>query len=157
MNVTVSVTTGTRIDVTSSGQRNVTIASPSSLTLAQVDVLYYPRTNPSGFATGVDNSTLVLRAETGQFYPRSNPSGFITSGQTGNFGGSTDLSHVVFNTGNQTISGNLTVTGFVSASFNHFIWKHKYSSNFPRYKQHFRLRIGFNQRFRPSICRVPLL
>jgi hypothetical protein len=57
---------------------------------------YYPRTNPSGFITGVDlsayatiaalNSTgstlqaeiATLSAQTGSYYPRSNPSGFIT-------------------------------------------------------------------------------
>ena len=44
----------------------------------------YPRSNPSGFITGVDLSAL---------YPRSNPSGFITN------------QNVVYTTGNQTISG----------------------------------------------------
>ena len=44
---------------------------------------FYPRSNPSGFITGVDLSSyvtgsVVRPSETGQFYPRSNPSGFIT-------------------------------------------------------------------------------
>jgi hypothetical protein len=97
MNVTVSVTTGTRINVTATGPRAVDVApvenqvnvSTSSrdieianpITIAQIDAIYYPRSNPSGFATGVDGNLFVRKTESGQFYPISNPSGFITSGQ----------------------------------------------------------------------------
>ncbi len=64
------------------------------LTKAQADQLYYSNTNPSGFASGIDNSALLPRNETGQFlhtgqaaityYPlKSNPSGYLTGVQTG--------------------------------------------------------------------------
>ena len=44
---------------------------------------FYPMSNPSGFATGIDSSNFVLKSETGaytgQFYPRTtNPSGYVT-------------------------------------------------------------------------------
>lgn len=44
---------------------------------------YYPLSNPSGFATGIDSSLFVLKSESGEFYPRSNPSGFITGFNSG--------------------------------------------------------------------------
>lgn len=43
----------------------------------------YPRSNPSGFATGIDGSSFVLKSESGAFYPASNPSGFITGLNSG--------------------------------------------------------------------------
>ncbi len=55
---------------------------------------FYPRSNPSGFITGIDLSSYVLNTETGNFitidetgtfYPRSNPSGFITGVDTSSY------------------------------------------------------------------------
>ena len=43
----------------------------------------YPASNPSGFATGIDTSSFVLKSQTGQFYASSNPSGYITGVNTG--------------------------------------------------------------------------
>lgn len=48
-----------------------------------VDDFYYPRDNPSGYATGIDGSLFVRHTEsgalTGAFYPlHENPSGYIT-------------------------------------------------------------------------------
>jgi len=39
---------------------------------------YYPRSNPSGFITGVNLTSYVTTGQTGAFYAASNPSGFIT-------------------------------------------------------------------------------
>ena len=55
------------------------------------NVNFYPRSNPSGFITGVDTSSLYPRSnpsgfitgvDTSSLYPRSNPSGFITGVDT---------------------------------------------------------------------------
>jgi len=39
---------------------------------------FYPKSNPSGYITGVDLSDYVEKSETGAFYASSNPSGYIT-------------------------------------------------------------------------------
>jgi hypothetical protein len=39
----------------------------------------YPRSNPSGYITGVNLSSYVTTSQTGAFYPASNPSGFLTA------------------------------------------------------------------------------
>ncbi len=55
-------------------------------------------------------------ALTGVFYPLTgNPAGYITTGQTGSFGNQA-LSNVVFQTGNQTISGIKTFSAGIFAS-----------------------------------------
>lgn len=190
MNVTVSVTTGTRVNVINSGSRSVGVASTdndiivsptcnhsvsiaTAITMAEINSIYYPRSNPSGYATGVSNATLVLRSETGQFYSSANPSGFITSTQTpgiqsinvsgnvisgavtftgvgglaisitgqvivisgsNNTGVSQSLNNVIFQTGDQAISGNksfaspLVVTGSISA-VNSTIFASNYGNN----------------------------
>ena len=98
--------------------------------------VFYPKTNPSGFITGVDLSSYAttgyvtgasgilrgdisilqgqtgsyaLHSETGVFYPRTNPSGYITGvdlSATGSFltTGSADSLYVSL-TSSQTISG----------------------------------------------------
>lgn len=40
----------------------------------------YPRSNPSGYVTGVDTTIFLSRSETGAFYSSLNPSGYINSG-----------------------------------------------------------------------------
>lgn len=55
-----------------------------------VDANYYPRTNPSGYITGIDTSSFVtgqvVRPEdTGIFYTKDNPSGYITGQDLSNF------------------------------------------------------------------------
>ena len=58
----------------------------------------YPASNPSGYITGVDTSSL---------YPRSNPSGFITG-----------IQNLVYTTGDQTISGVKTFASELSVLVN---------------------------------------
>ena len=76
---------------------------------------FYPMSNPSGFATGVDVSNLVLKSETGAytglFYPLgANPSGYVTGNvvrptETGAFL-TTLPSDIVRTNGDQNISGD---------------------------------------------------
>jgi hypothetical protein len=70
-----------------SGQDNLIIEGLNALDsdyLSKSETgVFYPRSNPSGFITGVDLSAYVTGdvirpSDTGQFYPASNPSGFIT-------------------------------------------------------------------------------
>ena len=46
-----------------------------------VDSGYYPRNNPSGYATGIDGSLYVRRTESGQFVTTGQTGAFATTGQ----------------------------------------------------------------------------
>jgi hypothetical protein len=82
-------------DVGLSNVENVSILGASGYLQSQINNIsgggvtgdYYPNSNPSGFITGVDLSSLYPRSNPSGFitgvdlsalYPRSNPSGFIT-------------------------------------------------------------------------------
>jgi hypothetical protein len=101
MNVFVTIQSGTSVEVHPQGnpQYSPTVQQQSSFisnlpvfqtgsqgaSIEWVDSSYYPRNNPSGFATGIDSSAFVRRTESGQFYPISNPSGFATGIDSSNF------------------------------------------------------------------------
>jgi hypothetical protein len=84
MSVDVYISTGLNIQVTPQvspayvvGNLPVLVSTGmQGATQAWVDSGYYPRSNPSGYATGVDGSLYVRRTESGQF---------VTTGQTGAF------------------------------------------------------------------------
>lgn len=72
------------------------IISGSSVLLASQTGNFYPRSNPSGYITGLNINTgsfvttgqtgsFITTSQTGQFYSSANPSGFITGVNTGNF------------------------------------------------------------------------
>jgi len=76
-------------DVGLSNVENVSILGASGNIQNQINNLsgdtnanFYPRSNPSGFVTGVNLSAYVTTGQTGDFYPRSNPSGFVTGVDT---------------------------------------------------------------------------
>ncbi len=48
-----------------------------------VDSLYYPRSNPSGYATGIDGSLFVRKTESGVFVTTGQTGQFLTTSQTG--------------------------------------------------------------------------
>lgn len=98
MNIDVYVRTGYSIQVTPQVPPSYAISNiPVYVSSGQqgaskewVDSGYYPRSNPSGYATGIDGSLYVRKTEsgqfvgtsqTGQFYSSNNPSGYLTTGQ----------------------------------------------------------------------------
>lgn len=84
MSVDVYIRTGIQVQVTPQvsptyfvGNLPVLVSTGmQGATQAWVDSGYYPRSNPSGYATGIDGSLYVRRTESGQF---------VTTGQTGVF------------------------------------------------------------------------
>jgi hypothetical protein len=79
------LTSGSLSSYATTGYVNATSgAIRSDISLLQTATgLLYPRTNPSGYITGVDTSSFVTTGQTGDyvntFYPKaSNPSGYVT-------------------------------------------------------------------------------
>jgi hypothetical protein len=93
MSIDVYVQTGWTVQVTPQvspeyiiGNIPVLVGSGNvGATQAWVDSGYYPRNNPSGYATGIDGSLFVRKTESGIFYTIDNPSGFITGIDTSSF------------------------------------------------------------------------
>lgn len=91
---------------------------------------FYPLTNPSGFASGIDASAFVRYSETGQFYSNNNPSGFIANSKIIKF-------QTILNSGEEasqilypnTLTGlPMTVNCEVENNIDNFIYSYAISS-----------------------------
>lgn len=87
MSVNVYVNTGLQVKVTPQvspayiiGNLPVITSGSQGASQSLVDAGYYPRSNPSGYATGIDSSQFIKTGQSGLFYPATNPSGFTTTG-----------------------------------------------------------------------------
>ena len=67
----------------------------------------YPRTNPSGYITGVNLSSYVLKSETGSFVTTAQTGSFVTTGQTGTFASTINLA----STGNNLVGQVNSLSG----------------------------------------------
>lgn len=95
MSVDVYIRTGLNIQVTPQASPSYVIGNLPVLvgsgqqgaTQGWVNSGYYPRDNPSGYATGIDGSLFVRHTESGVLLARGETGIFVTTDQTGSFGG----------------------------------------------------------------------
>jgi len=110
---------------TISGTKNFNVrptVSTIGVVLVSETGQFYPRSNPSGYITGLSNVVYTIADQTINgtknftTRPTVNGTGVILTSETGQFG--SNLTNVVFTTGNQTISGtkNFNVRPTVSTT-----------------------------------------